>query len=59
MPEDKNHFSGVFVFHKESGAIHIDDTIMVGSHPGILLKLAGKREGRRDKKQSKKKNERK
>eukprot|EP00026_Physarum_polycephalum_P014533 Phypoly_transcript_15060.p1 GENE.Phypoly_transcript_15060~~Phypoly_transcript_15060.p1 ORF type:complete len:314 (+),score=53.43 Phypoly_transcript_15060:91-942(+) len=45
MPEDKNHFSGVFVYHQLSKTIHNDDTIMVGSHPGILLKLAGFRHG--------------
>lgn len=45
VPEDKNHFSGLFVFHKESRTIHNDDTIMIGSHPGILLKLAGFRHG--------------
>lgn len=41
VPESTNHFSGIFVFHRESKVIHVDDTIMIGSHPGILLKLAG------------------
>lgn len=45
VPEAKNHFSCVFVFHRASRALHVDDTIMVGNHPGILLKLAGFRHG--------------
>jgi len=45
LPETTNHFSGAFVFHRASRAIHIDDTIMIGSHPSILLKLAGFRHG--------------
>jgi hypothetical protein len=45
MPEAHNHFSCVWVFHEKSKSIHIDDTVMVGSNPGILLKLAGFRHG--------------
>jgi hypothetical protein len=45
LPERTNHFNGVFVFHAASRTIHNDDTIMIGSHPGILLKLAGFRHG--------------
>lgn len=41
LPEKTNHFSCVFVFHAKSGTIHINDTIMVGFKPGVLLKLGG------------------
>jgi len=44
-PENSNHFSCVFVFHAQSGTIHVDDTIMIGSNPGILLKIAGYKHG--------------
>jgi len=45
LPEKSNHFSCVFVFHRPSRVLHVDDTIMIGNHPGILLKLAGFRHG--------------
>jgi len=45
LPEKTNHFNSVFVFHKESKTIHIDDTIMYAEHPGFLLKLGGFKTG--------------
>eukprot|EP01121_Diplochlamys_sp_Union-15-3_P013456 TRINITY_DN4175_c0_g1_i2.p1 TRINITY_DN4175_c0_g1~~TRINITY_DN4175_c0_g1_i2.p1 ORF type:complete len:295 (+),score=44.87 TRINITY_DN4175_c0_g1_i2:132-887(+) len=45
MPEKYNHFSCVFVFHKESHTIHVDDTIMYSEDPGLLLKLVGFKKG--------------
>jgi len=45
MPEARNHFSSVFVFHPESRSIHVDDTIMYSVNPGFLLKLGGFRAG--------------
>ena len=37
---DENvHFSSVLVRHKESGIVHVDDTIMVLAAPGFLGKL--------------------
>jgi len=44
-PETHNHFNCVFVFHPASRTVHVDDTIMIGSNPGILLKLAGFKHG--------------
>jgi len=44
MPEKSNHFSCVFVYHKASRTIHVDDTIMYCPHPGFLLKLGGFRD---------------
>ena len=44
-PEASNHFNSVFVLHKESKTIHVDDTIMYSENPGFLLKLAGFRHG--------------
>lgn len=44
-PENSNHFLCVFVFHKHSKTIHVDDTIMYADNPGFLLKLAGFRHG--------------
>lgn len=45
QPESSNHFSCAFVFHRASRTLHVDDTIMIGSNPGILLKLFGYRHG--------------
>jgi len=44
LPEKSNHFSCVFVYHKASRTIHVDDTIMYCPHPGFLLKLGGFRD---------------
>jgi len=44
-PEATNHFSTVFVFHKESKTIHVDDTIFFAQDPGILLSLGGFKKG--------------
>jgi len=43
VPEKSNHFSSVFVFHRESKTIHVDDTIFHAVNPNILMKLAGYR----------------
>jgi len=45
LPEKTNHFNCVFVFHKESRTIHVDDTIMYAENPGFLLKLGGFKSG--------------
>ena len=45
VPESSNHFTSVFVFHRESRTIHLDDTIMYADNPGLLLKLAGFKHG--------------
>jgi len=44
-PERSNHFSSVFVFHKESKTIHVDDTILYAENPGFLLRLVGMKTG--------------
>jgi len=44
LPEKSNHFNSVFVYHRASGTIHVDDTIMYSPHPGFLLKLGGFRD---------------
>jgi len=36
-PSEDNHFSSLFVFHKHSKTIHVDDTLMCYEHPGCLL----------------------
>ncbi|PRP76281.1 hypothetical protein PROFUN_07803 [Planoprotostelium fungivorum] len=41
LPERTNHFSCVFVYHRESKTIHEDDTIMVISDPGFFLRFLG------------------
>eukprot|EP00667_Euglena_gracilis_P019022 EG_transcript_20317 len=38
-PPKSNHFSNVFVFHRESRTIHNDDTICYSADPGWLLRL--------------------
>jgi len=45
LPENDNHFSCVWVFHKASGTIHIDDTILYSPDPGLLLSLGGFKKG--------------
>jgi len=45
MPERTNHFSGVFVYHRESLTIHVDDTLFYAVEPNILMKLGGFRHG--------------
>jgi len=45
VPEEYNHWSTVWVFHKESRTIHIDDTINYFSNPSMLMKVVGKKKG--------------
>jgi hypothetical protein len=45
VPEKTNHFSCVFVHHRQSRTIHVDDTIFIADQPGLLLKLAGFKHG--------------
>jgi hypothetical protein len=45
LPESNNHFVSVFVFHRPSRTLHVDDTIIYGDHPGFLLKLIGFKHG--------------
>ncbi|CAF0778367.1 unnamed protein product [Adineta steineri] len=45
LPESSNHFVSVFVFHRPSRTLHVDDTIIYGDHPGFLLKLTGFKHG--------------
>jgi len=40
-PEKNNHFSCVFVFHKPSKTLHVDDTLMYCPDPSFLLKIGG------------------
>ncbi|KAJ1569205.1 hypothetical protein HK405_008477 [Cladochytrium tenue] len=41
-----NHFAGLFVFHRPSSTLHIDDTLTVGDGLGFLPRLVlGVREG--------------
>jgi len=43
QPEKYNHFNSVWVYHKASKTIHVDDTINYFDHPDALMKLAGKK----------------
>lgn len=45
VPERTNHFSSVFVYHRQSRTIHVDDTISVAHQPGFLMKLLGYKHG--------------
>ncbi|PRP82259.1 hypothetical protein PROFUN_06271 [Planoprotostelium fungivorum] len=38
-PAESNHFNSVWVFHRQSRTLHVDDTIMYLSDPPILAKL--------------------
>jgi len=44
-PEKTNHFISVFVFHRQSRTLHVDDTLMYSIKPGFLLKIAGFKDG--------------
>jgi len=43
LPEKYNHFTSVWVYHKPSKTLHVDDTINYFDHPDALMKLAGKK----------------
>jgi len=43
LPEKYNHFTCVWVYHKPSKTLHVDDTINYFDHPDALMKLAGKK----------------
>jgi hypothetical protein len=45
LPESSNHFNSVFVYHKPSRTLHVDDTIMYGENPGFFVKLVGLKKG--------------
>jgi len=45
VPEKSNHFSSVFVYHRASRTLHVDDTIFYAHQPGFLMKIAGFRHG--------------
>lgn len=45
MPESTNHFVSVFVFHRPSRTLHVDDTIAYSDHPGFLMRLMGFKHG--------------
>ncbi|CAF4534409.1 unnamed protein product [Rotaria sp. Silwood1] len=45
QPESSNHFISVFVYHRASRTLHVDDTIMYTEKPGFLLKLFGYNNG--------------
>lgn len=44
-PPPDNHFSCVFVFHRASKSLHVDDTICYFEDPGCLLSLVGGKKG--------------
>ncbi len=41
QPESYNHFSSVWVYASKARTLHVDDTLMYSSNPGLLLKIAG------------------
>jgi len=43
VPEAFNHFNAVWVYHRPSATVHIDDTVCYFENPGLLLKAAGKK----------------
>lgn len=45
QPEKSNHFVSVFVYHRDSKTLHVDDTLMYGEDPGMLLRLFGLKAG--------------
>ncbi|CAF3803740.1 unnamed protein product [Rotaria socialis] len=45
QPESSNHFSSVFVYHRASATLHVDDTIIYAEKSNFLLKLFGYKDG--------------
>jgi len=45
QPESSNHFISVFVYHRLSGTLHVNDTIIYADKPSFLLKLFGYKDG--------------
>lgn len=45
QPEKSNHFVSVFVHHRESKTLHVDDTLMYAENPGIMFRLFGLKAG--------------
>ncbi len=44
-PEEGVHFTSVFVLHKASKSIHVDDTIMYFDQPGFVMRCMGCKHG--------------
>jgi len=40
-PAARNHFSCVWVYHPKSKTLHVDDTLMIGHNPGLLMRAIG------------------
>ncbi|KAL0478055.1 metal-dependent hydrolase [Acrasis kona] len=45
QPEFMNHFTCAWVYHRQSGTIHVDDTISYADDPGVMSKLMGQKKG--------------
>lgn len=45
QPEKSNHFVSVFVFHRDSKTLHVDDTLMYAENPGIVYRMFGLKAG--------------
>jgi len=45
QPESYNHFVCVWVYAVAARTVHVDDTVNYFSHPGTLMKIAGKKPG--------------
>jgi len=43
QPESTNHFNSVWVYHRPSGTLHIDDTVFYFDNPSLILKIGGKK----------------
>jgi len=44
-PESTNHFAAAWVYHKESGTIHVDDTVVYADEDSIALRIFGIKKG--------------
>ncbi|KAL0481739.1 hydroxyacylglutathione hydrolase [Acrasis kona] len=44
-PAESNHFSCVFVYHRASRTIHVDDTIGFAEDPNFVMKIFGVKKG--------------
>ncbi|KAL0486705.1 hypothetical protein AKO1_001625 [Acrasis kona] len=45
QPEESNHFSGAFAFHRPSKTVHIDDTFIYAEDDGPEVALLGAKKG--------------
>lgn len=39
LPEDTNHFVSIFVYHRDSKTLHVDDTLIYAEDPSWIVRI--------------------